>query len=126
VVVLKQTVRATHQGHRPDADQATMIFLRIGPSGMSPDRKISLRGRHGKRQQQPRKQGSEKAEAGEAEGSGDGKFRRDETGLARREEEKLSLQAAARDLLFGKERPPSRRLDGGGPPRSVKAQAGSL
>jgi hypothetical protein len=103
-----------------------MIFLRIGPSGMSPDRKTSLRGRYGKRQQQPRKQGSEKAEAGEAEGSGYGKFRRDETGLARREEEKLSLQAAARDLIFGKERPPSQQQDGGVPPRSVKAQAVSL
>ncbi|MFN4173157.1 MAG: hypothetical protein ACK4GW_15510 [Pseudorhodobacter sp.] len=28
---------ATHKSHRPDTDQATVIFLRIGPSGMSPD-----------------------------------------------------------------------------------------
>jgi hypothetical protein len=103
-----------------------MIFLRVGPSGMSPDRKISLRGRHGKRQQQPRKQGSEKAEAGETEGSGNGKFRRDKTAVAWREEEELSLQAAAHDLFAGKQKPPSRKQDGGVAPRSVTAQAASL
>ncbi|QDC09518.1 hypothetical protein FHY55_09790 [Oceanicola sp. D3] len=30
--------RKTHRSHRPEACQATLIFLRIGPSGMTPAR----------------------------------------------------------------------------------------
>ncbi len=60
---------------------------------MSPGRLFNLRGRNGKRRQQARKQGSEKAQAGEAEGSCDGKFRRGETGLARRKERQISQEA---------------------------------
>lgn len=70
---------------------------------MSPVGLVNLRGRDGKRRQQTREQGSEKAEEGEAEGIGDGQFWRGETALARREEE-VTLQAGehgARPRLAG-------------------------
>ncbi len=34
---------ATHQDHRPDARQATLIFLRNGPSGIPPVGGFSIR-----------------------------------------------------------------------------------
>ncbi|WP_333830878.1 hypothetical protein [Pararhodobacter sp.] len=95
VVVLDRRTHATLQSHRPDTGQATLIFLRLGPSGISPDRIVNMRGRYGKRRQQARKQGNQETEAGKAQGLGNGQFRRGETCFAWREEGQISLPAGA-------------------------------
>src|SRR5690606_28272934 len=73
-------------------------FPEIGP-GMSPGRVVNLRGCDGKRRQQARKQGSEEAEAGEAQGFGYGQFRSGETALARREEGQVARDASEHGAL---------------------------